>query len=280
MADAPALLLVGGGNMARALAGGLLRRGWAPERLAAADPDPAARERLARDCGLERLHRSNSVAYAERPPAAVLFAVKPEALPAAATELAPWMVSDRPLLLSIAAGVRAGDVARWTGGHCPVVRAMPNTPALVGAGLSALYAAPETPAAQRELAERVLAAVGRVLWVADEALLDAATAVSGSGPAYFFEFLDAQAEAAQALGLDAAQARTMVLETARGALQLLAAEAETPLAELRRQVTSPGGTTEAAVRALRERDFRGAVRAALEAACRRARELGDEHGRA
>ena len=279
MADAPALLLVGGGNMARALIGGLLRRGWTPERLAAADPDPAARARLARDCGLRRLHRENSVAYAERPPAAVLFAVKPQALPAAATELAPWMVSDRPLLLSIAAGVRAADVARWTGGHCPVVRAMPNTPALVGAGLSALYAPPETPAAQRELAESVLAAVGRVLWVRDEALMDAATAVSGSGPAYFFEFLDAQAEAAQALGLDAEQARTMVLETARGALRLAAAE-EASLAELRRRVTSPGGTTEAAGRALRERDFRGAVRAALEAACRRARELGDEHGRA
>ena len=279
MAEAPALLLVGGGNMGRALAGGLLRRGWTPARLAAADPDPAARERLARDCGLERLHRENSAAYAERPPAAVLLAVKPQALPAAATGLAPWMASDRPLLISIAAGVRAGDVARWTGGHCPVVRAMPNTPALVGAGLSVLYAAPEVAAAQRALAERVLAAVGRVLWVADEALLDAATAVSGSGPAYFFEFLDAQVEAAQALGLEAAQARAMVLETARGALRLAAADGAS-LAELRRQVTSPGGTTEAAGRALAAGGFRAAVRAALEAACRRARELGDEHGRA
>lgn len=279
MAEAPALLLVGGGRMGRALAGGLLRRGWTPERIAAADPDPAALERLARDCGLERLHHENSVAYAERPPAAVLFAVKPQALPAVATDLAPWMVSDRPLLLSIAAGVRAGDVARWTGRHCPVVRAMPNTPALVGAGLSALYAAPEVPAAQRDLAESILAAVGRVLWLADEALMDAATAVSGSGPAYFFEFLDAQEEAARALGLDAAQARTMVLETARGALRLAAADGAS-LTELRRQVSSPGGTTEAAGQALRERGFRAAVRAALEAACRRARELGDEHGRA
>lgn len=279
MADAPALLLVGGGNMCRALVGGLLRRGWTPERIAVADPDPAAHERLTRDCGLERLHHENSVAYAERPPAAVLFAVKPQTLPAVATELAPWMVSDRPLLISIAAGVRAGDVARWTGGHCPVARAMPNTPALVGAGLSVLYAAPEVPAAQRALAERVLAAVGRVLWVRDEALMDAAAAVSGSGPAYFFEFLDAQAEAARALGLEAEQARTMVLETARGALRL-AAEDGASLAELRRQVTSPGGTTEAAGRALAARGFRAAVRAALEAACRRARELGDEHGRA
>ena len=279
MADAPALLLVGGGSMGRALVGGLLRRGWTPERIAAADPDPDARARLARDCGLERLHRENSAAYAERPPAAVLFAVKPQALPAAATGLAPWMASDRPLLISIAAGVRAGDVARWTGRHCPVARAMPNTPALVGAGLSVLYAAPEVPAAQRALAESVLAAVGRVLWVRDEALMDAATAVSGSGPAYFFEFLDAQVAAAQALGLEAAQARTMVLETARGALRLAAADGAL-LAELRRQVTSPGGTTEAAGRALEERGFREAVRAALEAACRRARELGDEHGRA
>ncbi len=279
MSDVPRLLLIGGGNMGRALIGGLLRHGWEAGRIAVADPDPQSHQVLSEEFGLERRFYDNSLAYDEVRPAVLLFAVKPGRMPTTATDLAPWMVAEPPLLMTIAAGVRADDLARWTGGHCPVVRVMPNTPALVGAGMSVLYARDEASAAQRELAERIMRSVGRTLWVDDEGLMDAATAVSGSGPAYFFAFMQAMIESACGMGLNEEQARMLVLETARGAQQLAGAS-EGSLDALCRQVTSKGGTTEKALEVMESSDFHGIVAKALEAARRRAQEIGDENGRA
>ena len=279
MPESPRLLLIGGGNMGRALVGGLLQHGWEAGRIAVADPDPRSHEALSGEFGLERRFYENSLAYDEVRPQVLLFAVKPGHMPTTATDLAPWMVAEHPLLMTLAAGVRADDLARWTGGHCPVVRVMPNTPALVGAGMSVLYARDAASKAQRELAEGIMRSVGQVLWVDDESLMDAATAVSGSGPAYFFAFMQAMIESARDMGLDERQSRMLVLETARGAQQLAGASEES-LRALCEQVTSKGGTTEAALEVMESSNFRGIVAEALEAARRRAREIGDENGRA
>ena len=265
--------------MGRSLAGGLIRSGWEAGDITVADPDPESHQALASELGLMQLYYENSLAYSRASASVVLFATKPDKLPTTATELAPWMVTDNPLLVTIAAGVRADDLARWTGGHCPVVRAMPNTPALVGAGMSALYAREDVTDAQRAQAGRIMESVGKVLWVEDEALMDVATAVSGSGPAYFFLFMQAMIEGACGMGLDESQARLLVLETARGA-QELASVSEDSLQELCRKVTSKGGTTEAALNVLAAADFQALIFNALEAARRRAEELGDENGRA
>lgn len=279
MSENPRILLVGGGNMGRSLAGGLIRSGWAAGDITVADPDPQSHQALASEFGLMQLYYENSLAYSKASPEIMLFATKPDKLPTTATELAPWMVTEHPLLVTIAAGVRADDLARWTGGHCPVVRVMPNTPALVGAGMSVLYAREDVSDAQRALAGKIMESVGRILWVEDEGLMDAATAVSGSGPAYFFVFMQAMVEAACRMGLDPAQARALVLGTARGASELAEASEES-LVELCRKVTSKGGTTEAALDVLEAADFRTMILDALEAARRRAEELGDENSRA
>ena len=265
--------------MGRSLAGGLTRSGWEVNDIAVADPDSQSLQALASGFGLTRLYYENSLAYSETLPDVVLFATKPDKLPTTATDLAPWMVTERPLLVTIAAGVRADDLARWTGSHCPVVRVMPNTPALVGAGMSVLYAREDVSDAQQALAGRIMESVGRILWVDNESLMDAATAVSGSGPAYFFLFMQAMIEAACGMGLDESQARMLVLETARGA-QELANASEESLQELCRKVTSKGGTTAAALDTLEAANFRALILDALEAARRRAEELGDENSRA
>ena len=265
--------------MGRSLVGGLIRSGWQAGDITVSDPDPQSHQELASGFGLMQLYYENSLAYSKASADVVLFATKPDKLPTVATELAPWMVTDNPLLMTIAAGVRADDLARWTGGHCPVVRAMPNTPALVGAGMSVLYAQEDVSDGQRELTGRIMQGVGKILWVEDEALMDVATAVSGSGPAYFFLFMQAMIEGARSMGMAEAQARLLVLETARGA-QELAGASEDSLDELGRKVTSRGGTTEAALDVLEAADFQALVLRALEAARRRAEEMGDENSRA
>jgi len=177
-------------------------------------------------------------------------------------------------VLSVAAGVRAGDIQRWLGGHAAVVRAMPNTPALVGAGISGLYALPGVVATQRRRAAAILEAAGEVVWVEDEAQIDAVTAISGSGPAYVFYFIEALESAARELGLPPATARSLSLHTVRGAA-LLALDEPVEPAELRARVTSKGGTTERGIAALEAHGFKPAILAAAQAAASRARELGD-----
>lgn len=266
---------IGAGNMARSLAGGLLQRGWAKSALALADPDVRARAALYDAFGIQADADNGTVA--QRADVLVL-AVKPQALAAVCRALAPTVQQRRPLIVSIAAGIRAGDIARWLGGDIAVVRAMPNTPALVGAGCSGLYANAHASAAQRAQAEVLLRAVGVTVWLHDEDLIDAVTALSGSGPAYFFRFMEALEEAAVEAGLAAADARTLTLHTAFGAAKMALEAGEAP-AVLRARVTSPGGTTARALKVLDDGAFAALIHQALFAATTRARELADQYGK-
>jgi len=207
----------------------------------------------------------------------IVLAVKPQQLQAVAQQLQPWL--KQQLVVSIAAGVRAADLARWLGGYAFLVRTMPNTPALVRQGMTGLYALPAVSAAQREQAQRIMQAVGRSVWLDDEAQMDAVTAVSGSGPAYVFYFIEALEAAGIELGLPAAQARELALATFQGAAQLASGSAEGPAA-LRAKVTSKGGTTERAIQSMESAAVKDLVIAAVKAAAARSRELGDQLGAA
>jgi len=267
------LTFIGGGNMATALAGGLAAKGFDARRMKVVEVLPEARQRLAATLG---------VAVFESPAGAapfgdvVVLAVKPQQMREAARAVAPHL--SEALVLSIAAGIRLADLGRWLGGYARLARCMPNTPALIGLGVTGLYARPEVDAAQRAQAQAVLEAVGEVIWVDDEALLDPVTAVSGSGPAYVFHFIEALERAAREVGLDAAAARRLALGTVRGAAELAARSAEPP-ATLRERVTSKGGTTERALASLRADGFEALVARAVRAANERARELGLELGK-
>jgi pyrroline-5-carboxylate reductase len=259
---------IGGGNMAGALIGGMLRRGFAAADIVVAEPLDAQRAKLAQEFGVAVEESAAQALTAD----VVVLAVKPQVL---RQVVSSWpKLAPGTCVLSIAAGIRAADIARWLGGHAAVVRAMPNTPALVGAGIAGLYALPGASAAQRRQAESILAAVGACVWVDDEARIDAVTAISGSGPAYVFLFIEALEAAGRDLGLDAATARALALETFRGAAELAVHDGAEP-AELRARVTSKGGTTERGIAALEAHGVRQAVLAAARAADARARELGD-----
>jgi len=264
------IAFVGGGNMAASLVGGLLAAGMSPERIRVAEPDARRRAFLAERYGVETLaDNARAVAGVE----VVVLAVKPQVLASVARALAPAL-DHRPLVLSVAAGIRTDALQRWLGAGVPVVRAMPNTPALVGSGASGLYAPPEVGEALRERAESVMRAVGVVVWVDTEARMDAVTALSGSGPAYILRVMEAMEAAGVALGLTPEDARLLTLETAFGTAKL-ALESGEPVAELRRRVTSPGGTTEAALKVLEAGGLGGLFEAAMRAACERSRELAD-----
>jgi len=204
----------------------------------------------------------------------VILAVKPQDAGAVLVPLAELLGAARPLLISVAAGVRIAALKAWCGAAVPVMRAMPNRPALIGAGATGLYAPPEVGAGSRALATEVLQSVGEVVWVPSEAALDVVTALSGSGPAYFFLLAELLAEAGESLGLEAAAARRLASATLYGS-GLLAQSADTDLAQLRLEVTSPGGTTAAALETFAAADLRATVRRALGAAVQRSRELAD-----
>jgi pyrroline-5-carboxylate reductase len=268
------IAFVGGGNMAASLVGGLIAGGWAAESIRVAEPRPERRAEMGARFGVATV--------AENPAAAaqaevVVLAVKPQTLAAVCRELGPALREARPLVLSIAAGVREPDIRRWLGYDAAVVRAMPNTPALVRSGATALYANPFVGPGQRDVAESVLRAVGMTLWVGQEVLLDVVTALSGSGPAYFFFVMESLEEAGVRLGLDPATARLLTLETALGAARMALESSDSP-ATLRARVTSPGGTTERAVARLEQRGVGQAFLEAVEAAQGRAVELGNSLG--
>ncbi len=265
----PSIAFIGAGNMAAALIGGLIADGTPPERLIAADPDTERLRQLAASAGIRTLEDN---AEAVRAADVVVLAVKPQVLQQVASGLAEAIQAHRPLVISIAAGVRSDTLQRWLGGGIALVRSMPNTPAMLQAGATALYATPEVDAAQREQAETVLRAVGLVRWVEDESLMDAVTALSGSGPAYFFLFMEALEQAGERLGLPADTARLLTLQTALGAARMAIESGEDP-AELRRRVTSPGGTTERAIASFEADDLAGVVLRALSAARDRSVEL-------
>ncbi|MGE0385281.1 MAG: pyrroline-5-carboxylate reductase [Gammaproteobacteria bacterium] len=265
---------IGGGNMGRALIGGLIADGMPASRILVADADPAATAALTARHGVTTGANREVAAAAD----ILVLAVKPQVMRAVALDLAGAPRAPGQVVLSIAAGIRSADLARWLWPGTPIVRAMPNTPALVGSGASALFAGAGVDEAQRALAENVLRAVGVVEWVADEALMDAATAISGSGPAYFFLLMEALEHAATRLGLSPASARMLSIQTAFGAAKM-ALESSTDAATLRRQVTSPGGTTQAALETFAMRDFLGTVDAAVDAARARSAELAAQFGR-
>ncbi len=264
----PRIAFIGGGNMAGALIGGLLKAGQTPDSVIVVEPFEAQRERLARDFGIVALAAADaSLASA----ATVVWAVKPQLFAEAAAPCAPFVGG--ALQLSVMAGVRSAAIARASG-SARVVRAMPNTPALIGRGIAGLYARDAVTPAERAAVEALLAPTGALLWVEREADLDAVTAISGSGPAYVFYVVEAMMQAAVEMGLSEAQGRTLALATFDGATALAA---QSPLhpSELRAQVTSKGGTTQAAITSLDASGVKAAFVQALKAAQARAVELGD-----
>jgi len=268
------LAFIGGGNMAAALIGGLTKRGLARERIVVSDPSREQLECLLRDHGITAAADNQSaVAGAE----VVVLAVKPQQMRAVALGLAPHLAEAKPLVISIAAGIPHAALTRWFGAQIAVVRTMPNRPALNGFGATGLYAPASVGAANRALAEAIMAAVSATVWVEHESQMDTVTALSGSGPAYFFLFMEALEAAAHARGLPNDIAHKLTLETAFGASQMARMSGES-LSTLREQVTSQGGTTAAALEVLDAAGLRAIVAHAVAAADRRSAELAAEYG--
>jgi pyrroline-5-carboxylate reductase len=267
------IAFLGGGNMAGALIGGLAAKGYDRSSISVVEISPAARERLAAQ---HAVHASPAPDAATMAADVLVLAVKPQDMRAALLGL-PQNLNEK-LVISIAAGVRLDALSRWLGGHRKLVRCMPNTPALIGAGIAALCALPDVSAVEREKAESILAAVGEVVWVDEERLLDPVTALSASGPAYVFWFIEQLAASGEKLGLPGDTARKLAMQTVLGAAKL-AAQSDKPPAELRKQVTSKGGTTEAALNVFNEEKLAERILKALEAASRRGAVLGDELGK-
>jgi pyrroline-5-carboxylate reductase len=265
---------VGGGNMGGALIRGLIARGLPAERISVGEAHQARRIELADQLGV-RVSADNREAVQGAD--VVVIAVKPQDMAGTVQALAEIFRQRRPLLISIAAGIRIADIQSWGGAGVSVVRAMPNRPALNGAGATAIYAPASVPEAQRTMAAQVLGAVGTTVWVSEESLIDVVTALSGSGPAYFFLLAELMTDAAVTLGLDRASARELAIQTLYGSGRM-ARDSDGDLARLRAEVTSKGGTTEAAVRAFDAANLRGIVAAALTAATERGREMAQAFG--
>jgi len=266
---------IGCGNMGRSLIGGILANGYPRQLIRGADPAPAQREAIRTLFGIEILADNlPAIEHAE----IVILAVKPQLMAATVKNMAPSLVKHRPLIISIAAGIRLSAIAAWLQQELPIIRAMPNTPALIQAGATALYANTQVTADHKEAAETIMRSVGTAVWVADESLLDTVTALSGSGPAYFFLVMEILEKAAIEMGLQPDQARLLTLETALGAAKMaLASDLDT--GSLRRQVTSPGGTTERALAVLMQGNIEVLLQQALKAAQQRSVELADEFGK-
>lgn len=262
------IAFVGGGNMAGSLAGGLLARGWSPADIRVSDPQEDSRTRLAALGVHTTADNTEAVAGA----GIVVLAVKPQIMRAACLGIREAVAASKPLVISIAAGTSTESMAAWLGESTAIVRCMPNTPAMLQCGASVLYATPQVGIEQRRIAHEVLESVGYAAWVDREELLHAVTALSGSGPAYVFLMLEAMQRAGENLGLEPGLARRLASQTALGAARM-AQEGEVDVVELRRRVTSPGGTTERAIRVFEQTGFREMVEAAMGAACDRSREL-------
>ncbi len=267
------ITFIGGGNMATAIIGGLLQRNWDAKQLRVVEIIAAAREKLEQTYGVQTFAETSAEALQAD---CVVLAIKPQQMRVATAQLTP-LIADA-LVITIAAGIRGADLSRWLGNHQRIVRVMPNTPALVLAGISGLYAMPGVTADDRKRAGEIMGAVGETVWVEREADIDSVTAVSGSGPAYVFYFIEALEEAARELGMSAAAARQLAIGTFTGAAKL-AAQSSEDIATLRARVTSKGGTTERALAAMESDHIKSAIVRAVKAAADRSRELGDELGR-
>ena len=265
------IAFIGGGNMASAIIGGLIRQGLPADRVLVIEPFAEARAKLAADHGIQALEQAGP-ALAQA--ALVVWAVKPQVFKEAAAPVRAHAAN--ALHLSVAAGIPSDSIARWLGTE-RIVRAMPNTPALVGQGMTGLFPRAAVTVEDQQRVEQALASTGELLWVAAEAQLDAVTALSGSGPAYVFYFLEAMVQAGAAMGLPAEQAQRLAVATFAGATEL-ARRSDEPLATLRQRVTSKGGTTYAAITSMQQDQVAEAFQRAMQAAEQRARELGQEFG--
>jgi pyrroline-5-carboxylate reductase len=266
------ICFIGGGNMATALIGGLLGRGYAVAQISVVEINPDNRAKLERDFTVRTFDNlGDGISHSQ----IIVLAVKPQQLREVSLQLAPLLAGQ--LLISIAAGIRAVDIALWCNTQA-IVRAMPNTPALIRSGMTGLYALPAVIATQREAAQNILAAVGDTLWLQDEAMLDAVTAISGSGPAYVFYLIEALQKAASEMGFNPEEARRLSLATFLGASKL-AAESDEDVGMLRARVTSKNGTTERALMSMADNHVAEHIVQAARAAQARSREMGDELGR-
>lgn len=259
----PVIAFIGAGNMASSIIGGLVNKGIPANSIIASDPYPESLEALKK---VAPVHTTRNNREALGKADIVVLAVKPQLMKPILEELADSAQQHKPLIISIAAGIETRSLDKWLGGNMAIVRCMPNTPALVQAGATALFANPQVNGAQKEQADQIMRAVGIAMWVNDENTLDAVTAVSGSGPAYFFLVMEAMQAAGEQLGLSADAARQLTLQTALGAAQMAIAS-DVDSAELRRRVTSPGGTTEQAIRVFEEAGLKDIFSKAL-IACR------------
>lgn len=265
----PSIAFIGAGNMAAALIGGLVADGTDPQGIIASDPDQTKCDALSAATGIRTTTDNAQAAIAAD---VVVLAVKPQVLQQVATSLAGVVQKQRPLVMSIAAGVLSQTIDAWLGGNIALVRCMPNTPAMLQCGATGLFATNNVSETQRGQAESIMRAVGVTTWVPEEDLMDAVTAVSGSGPAYFFLVMEAMQAAAEQMGLDEQSARLLTLQTALGAARMAIESTDAP-ATLRERVTSPGGTTEQAIRSFENDQLREIVSRALHAARDRSVEL-------
>ncbi len=263
--------IIGAGNMGASLLGGLIATGLRPQQLRIADLDQQKLNQLHGQFHVP-IEQDNSIAIKDAD--VLILAVKPQIIAEVAISLAETLQKTKPLVISIAAGIRIDDLQDWLGGHIAIVRCMPNTPALIQAGASALYANSFVTPEQKNLAESILRAVSLTVWLSDEKQMDAVTALSGSGPAYFFLMIEAMQKAGEKMGLPADVARLLTLQTAYGAARM-ALESNEVITELRRQVTSPGGTTEAAINVFENNHYRQLIEKALQAALNRSEELAE-----
>ncbi len=266
------ITFLGGGNMANALIGGLVNKGFAAGDIAVVELNVDNRSKLEAAYGVRTFAGAEAAAWDCD---VIVLAVKPQSMKEAIAPIGPHLKDQ--LVVSIAAGLNLASLSRWLGGHRRLVRTMPNTPALIGAGVTGLYALPEVDAAGRAAAQRVLEAVGSAVWFADESQMDAVTAVSGSGPAYVFLFIEALQQAGKDLGFDDEQARRLAIETVLGAAQL-AAQSPDPASVLRERVTSKGGTTAAALAVMETAGVKAGIIAGVKAAEARGVELGQQLG--
>jgi pyrroline-5-carboxylate reductase len=267
------IAFIGGGNMAQALIGGLAGRLTAATHIHVVDVMPATLTLVSERFGVTTAQAPTDVLAACD---VIVLAVKPQQLREVVSTIKPFLTSQ--LVLSIAAGIRAADISRWLGGHQAIVRTMPNTPALIGQGITGAYAMSGVTELQKESADALLRAVGETVWVTDEAQIDAVTAISGSGPAYVFYFIEAMQQAATELGLSAEQGRQLAQATFAGAAGL-ASQSDEPVSLLRERVTSKGGTTYAALTSMEASGVKAALVKALHAAADRGSELGAEFGK-
>lgn len=266
------IAFIGGGNMATSLISGLVHAGWAGDQITVVDRNADKRQALSQQYSVQTTESATADVLAAD---ALVLAVKPQALADTARALAPELGANRPLILSVAAGISLAALGQWLGSDAALVRAMPNTPSLLGVGATGLYAADNVSPEQRQLADDIMTTAGITVWVEREALIDAVIATSGSGPAYFFAFMEAMQKGAVELGLSESQARELVLQTALGAARM-ANESGDDAATLRAKVTSKGGTTAEALNCFAEGELEQLVSRAMNASSRRADELARE----